>query len=451
MVALIVLAAGMEARPRTKKGQRNAPRTAVAKTKARPRAAVARSRRTAKPVPVRRSYTPGWEARLSPPASPATHPVSYRLPDAEGSSLEFAGALVPFFEQLYRQQQEGGVVRVLHYGDSHTASDDWAHTMRLALQEQFGDGGPGFAMAGRPYRGYRRFDVRGDSSDGWYTDGLATRTGDGFYGLGGISLTAAHGGEWVSLSNESDTGELFFLRQPGGGSFQVSLESGASFAVSTNGATGPGYVVLPDSAAGRVTVRTAGDGPVRLFGWTLENRRGVTWETLGINGATASMFANWNENLLAAHLGRRAPALVVLAYGTNEALRPDFTSEGYAAQFREALNRIRQAVPTASILVVGPPDCEYRVRGGGWRTYPHLEEVRHIQRRAAVEQGAAFFDWREQMGGPGGVRHWVQSGLAQPDHVHLTRSGYQMLGSLLSRELLQQYRTYIELRSRTEE
>src|SRR5205823_5049230 len=124
--------------------------------------------------------------------------ISYVAHHAEGAegSIENAAGLVPFFEQI-SHLPPSGALHVIQYGDSHTASDDWANTMRQGLQSRFGVGGAGFAFAGHPYRGYRRFDVSGASSPGWYTDGLVGRPGDGMYGLGGISITSQSAGETV--------------------------------------------------------------------------------------------------------------------------------------------------------------------------------------------------------------------------------------------------------------
>ena len=47
----------------------------------------------------------------------------------------------------------------------------------------------------------------------------------------------------------------------------------------------------------QLTLRTLHFAPVRLFGWTLDNKRGVTAETLGINGAQANVMLNWDEKI----------------------------------------------------------------------------------------------------------------------------------------------------------
>ncbi len=114
-------------------------------------------------------------------------------PRSPSSALEGAGALVPFFEQL-SHPPENMSLHILQYGDSHTASDDWANQMRQDFQAKFGAGGPGYTLPGHPFLGYRRFDSRGSNSRGWYTSGIVTRKSDGIDGLGGVSLTSQSAG-----------------------------------------------------------------------------------------------------------------------------------------------------------------------------------------------------------------------------------------------------------------
>jgi len=89
---------------------------------------------------------------------------------------------------------------------------------------------------------------------------------------------------------------------------------------------------------------------VRLFGWVTEEDRGVTYETLGLSGAQASHMFRWGEAMLAGNIARRNPALIVLAYGTNDATNPQWTEESYREMFSKLLQRLRQDAPAASIL-----------------------------------------------------------------------------------------------------
>jgi lysophospholipase L1-like esterase len=377
--------------------------------------------------------------------STALHAISERTA-RPASVLEGAGALVPFFEQL-SHPPETGSLHILQYGDSHTASDDWANELRQEFQAKFGAGGPGYTLPGHPFLGYRRFDSHGSNSRGWWTSGIVTRKGDGIDGLGGISLTAQSPDETMTLTVECEQLELHFLRQPGGGQVELSVDGALVATVDTDGDSGPGtYRYAATPGVHQYMVRTLSAAPVRMFGWVAQNQAGVTYETLGINGAQANLMLDWNPEILAAELTNRDPALVVLAYGTNEALSPSWTPEGYRAALTEIIRRLRTAIPVASILLVGPPDCEHRLRGR-LTPFPHLDDVIEIQRAVARDNGCAFWDWRAAMGGPGSVRQWVQAGLGQGDYTHLTGAGYRTIGGTLFEDLMEQYNRFTALRA----
>lgn len=276
------------------------------------------------------------------------------------AAVENSAALVPFFEQLWQLENKPEASKSLHvlqYGDSHTASDDWVNQIRSMFQQRFGNGGAGYSLAGRPFQGYRRYDVKGGQSPRWETEGLLTRGADGYYGLAGASIVAARPGEMVYLDADGENIELHYLKQPEGGSFRIFMDGAEVGTVSTAGELGPGtWSMKAPEGLKRFTVETVSSRPVKLFGWVTERSRGLTWETLGINGAQANISLRWEENQLRELLERRNPGLIVFAYGTNEAGNKDWTPESYRAMFREVLQRFRALAPQACFLVIGPPD-----------------------------------------------------------------------------------------------
>ena len=368
-----------------------------------------------------------------------------------GIPIENPAAMVPFFEQLRRSAkgESSGPLSILHYGDSHTAADEWTGSVRLLLQAQFGDGGGGYSLAGRPFSSYRRLDLKSGESRGWHSEGLLSRDGDGLNGLGGVSISTSLPRQSVYLEAECSKLEVFYLQQPGGGELQLYDNGAPVDKISTDGPQGPGYAQyqVREPAAGphRFELETLQRAPVRLFGWVTEKDRGVTYETLGINGAQASIVFRWDEALLASHIARRNPALIVLAYGTNEATNSDWTQESYREMFSALLQRLRQDAPTASILALGPPDREFRAKGR-WATMEKLDRIVAAQREAALANRCAFWDMREKMGGKGAMREWVIAGLAQGDHVHFTAPGYRRLGYTLFRDLMYNYDKYNKVR-----
>jgi lysophospholipase L1-like esterase len=380
--------------------------------------------------------------------SEASEEVTGMLERTAGIPIENPAAMVPFFEQLRRTKsgEATGTLSILHYGDSHTAADEWTGSVRALLQAQFGDGGGGYSLAGRPFRGYRRLDLKSGESRGWHSEGLLTRGGDGLYGLGGVSISTTLRGQSIYLEADCSRMELFYLEQPGGGELQLYDNGSAVDKISTDGQLGPGYFQY-QAAPGphRFELETLSRAPVRLFGWVTEKDRGITYETLGINGAQASIMFRWDDAMLASNIARRNPALIVLAYGTNEASNPDWTQDSYREMFSKLLQRLRQDAPTASILVLGPPDRDYRARGR-WATLDKLDRIVAAQREAALGSGCAFWDMREKMGGKGAMREWVTAGLAQYDHVHFTAPGYRRLGYTLFRDLMYNYDKYNKVR-----
>jgi lysophospholipase L1-like esterase len=361
--------------------------------------------------------------------------------------IDRPGALVPFFERLYRLSSgESPAVHILHFGDSHTASDDWTGALRELFQGRFGDGGAGFSMAGTPFKGYRRYDVRGGASKGWESAGLRTGEGDGFFGLGGVSISTERAGQTIYLDAGCDSVELDYVQQPGGGRIALSDNGQSVKEASTEGPLAPGsltYTAAPGSH--RFEARTLDRAPVRLLGWVTEKAKGVTYESMGINGAEAALIDRWDENMHAAYLQRRDPALIVLAYGTNEAGDSKWTEAGYLEMFSGILQRLRRAAPTAAILVVGPPDRFTRVKGR-WRPFDAVDRIVAAQQEACRLNRCAYWNTRARMGDEGSMVTWVMAGLAQGDYAHFTAPGYQRLAAVLFQDIMRLYDGYLKIR-----
>ena len=376
------------------------------------------------------------------------HGVDIALEDRDGRSME------AFHAALRRAERGEGQARVIFYGASHVASDLFTGRIRRRLQRRFGDAGHGFVLPVHPWRSYRHRDVRIRSTrSDWESTKVRGNTREiDHFGLHGVFVETTARNAWgeVSTASAGDFGrkvssfELFYLRQPRGGDLHLFVDGRRVERLRTRterGETaGPGYarVEVPDGPH-TFMARTRGNGAVRLFGVAMErDRPGVVVDTLGINGARARYHLLWEDAMYREHLHRRRPDLVVLAYGTNES-GDELPIARYEEQLRAVVGRVRETVPNASCLLVGPSDRPVEVDEDEYQDRPRTAQLVEAQHRVAVEMGCAFFDLVAFMGGPLSMVTWSAADPAYgaPDHVHFTRRGYLRLGDVLHDALME--------------
>ena len=449
--ALLALAGTMMllATPAGKKHRAPAASQSIGKGHKSSRAVAAKASRAGRRTKVR-AYA---GARIDPARKEALlEEIDTRLKEPVAQTIANAATLDGFYAQLASHESESresglqtGTVRVLQFGDSHTAADMFTGEARRVFQEQFGNGSIGYSYAGHPFAGYRILGSERSQSTGWKTQGNKfLQLGDGQTGLGGISISTARDGEWVTLDAPCTSLELQYLQQPGGGSLRFSDNGVDTAEVQTDGPeTGPGTFSYSCPAGDhRFEVTTEQSAPVTLLGW-VATQPGVTWESIGINGAEAPLILKWDQPLFSRYLKDNSPALIVLAYGTNEAASSYWDEETYRQTFGSIVDVIHQYVPESSILVVGPPDRSL-AQHRSWHPYGGTDRIIQAQRTVCRTHGCAFWDQRQRMGGLGAMQEWVYAGWAQPDHTHFTGAGYRALADALLSDLMTGYRAYKE-------
>jgi lysophospholipase L1-like esterase len=383
------------------------------------------------------------------PGAPTPVPVSAAITAPPSCP---SGSLKTFFDAL--SELERGTrrqhVRVLWLGDSHTNADFLSGSVRSALSEKFGDGGPGFVRIGS--KAYRHEGVKYVRDGVWNVDpdppARRSLQSDGVFGLGGTRAEPQAGASFtlqVSVSRASAAAsspasfELCYVLPPGS-SFHVELGTQKLLVDARSpadvSASGIAHLSLSAPLGSELTI-TAARGAPRLFHVSIEQSQapGVVFDTAGIDGARLETPLAWNEAALAEEVARRAPELLVLAYGTNEAFDA-LKVEKYGAQLATLVQRLRRGAPRASCLVLGPTDAPL---GDG--SVPRVAEVTSVLQQAARGLGCSFASLQQLMGGEGSFARGMKAKerLAQPDKLHLTAKGYQELGRALATQLLDAY------------
>lgn len=398
-------------------------------------------------------------ASISMTSIAQAHPKSLRgksevvsVPFARPAILEQRAGTKPLeaFHTALRDSQAGRAkTRVLFFGDSHTAADFMTGRLRTRLQQRFGDAGPGFVVAGRPWKFYRHDRLESVTSVGFTTSRAPARpshTRIPPLGLSGTELDSEGQEATATLRlNAGDVGsaplnfELLYLRRPGGGQVAVRADEIAVATVNTADAHhGAGY--FPFSAASRqIQLDVPSGTPVGLYGLVIESPQpGVVLDSLGIPGARARAQLAWDPQVFESQVRHRAPQLVVLSYGTNEATDKEEDIAVFERQFSRVVERIRQIAPEASCLVLGPTDHVERGEDRSYRAKPRTAEIIIIERRIALAAGCAFIDLVQVGGGPLSTLHAsrLRPARAARDLVHLTRLGYEEFADSLYEALL---------------
>ncbi len=403
--------------------------------------------------------------------------------DRPPQQIAGAEALAPIFQALSDLEtgRRSTPVQIVQIGDSLTANDFITTALRARLQGRFGAGGRGVMPVGSPYRGYHPDQVEVDQTDGWRVEasfGPALRgltpdpqSAPGPFGVSGWRLSTSEPGQAATLDAHIgaffDQATVCGLARPGGGAVEVAAGDARErmdfVSDSTQTLCRTFHYPSPRS---RLSITSEG-GPVSLLSLsTSRSASGVMLSNLGVVGAQLSDFAGRDDQALSAEFKAYRPDLILLAFGVNEGYHPAVDGAAYEALLRYEIERLRRLAPGAAILVVGAPDAntvrpdiygtgkaaafgcsplspdevadfdrlvaERSPRLARWFPPAGLETVRTAQRRAAGQEGVAFWDWSARMGGPCSAHALARADppLMRGDHIHFTAEGGQWLGAI---------------------
>ncbi len=339
--------------------------------------------------------------------------------------------LVHLSEKLQRSDTE--TTHIIVMGDSHTAADFLSGQLRSLYQRHYGNGGPGFVS---PLRvpGNRYSHVNYSKANGWQLE-TSRKTKDPAFTLGGniATPTSVNNSERITISDgETELQARALYRSTGDAMLQLGGET-----VTLSSTQGGWALSRSVPVADAFSVSMKGNG-AQLAGFWLTSRqsRGVIVSALGINGAQISMLDKWASDWPGT-LSSLKPDLVILAYGTNESFNISLSPEEYQQTLIGQITKIRQSVPDAAVLLVGPGSSIMNKNASGClaRQSPVLKTIIEVQKKVAESEHTLFWDWFGFMGGDCSVEQWAEKGKARPDLVHLTSEGYQDTASALWQDL----------------
>jgi lysophospholipase L1-like esterase len=370
-------------------------------------------------------------------------------------------AMAPFYRALLRtaEKRPKAITRVAHFGDSAVAADSITVTMRRRMQTRFGDSGHGFILIAPGEMHYLHRDIRHRASADWNLYPIVLLSlGTDWYGYGGVQFRST-ADSWARFStiDEGDIGkrvsgfEVFYQRYPGGGKLITKLDNQPRTVTPTryNQREDAWLTIKTTDGPHSLSIRTDGCSPVRLYGVVLErDRPGVVYDSLGMVGGRAERLLAAEHKHIQGQLKHRKPNLVILAFGGNEAENRWLDIARYERTLRKVVNHVCLPRNETACLLFAPLDQGERNERGKISTIAKLPEIVAVQRRVAREEGCAFFNTYEAMGGKNAMRAWYRQKprLATSDFRHATAAGYERIGNMFYKAVLKGFADYLTKR-----
>jgi lysophospholipase L1-like esterase len=389
-------------------------------------------------------------------------------------------------------------VTIVQIGDSHTQGGHFSGRLRALFQARFGNGGRGMLPPGSPYDFWRPYQVQARQTGTWEVFSSNKKDYTPLpYGLSGFMIRSGDPAAAIALEAGEDSTpfavvEVGFYKQPDGGTIDLTVDGTLLGSIATRG---PGYAMGRRTfrlrvPARHIELRPRGDGSVDIADWAVYGKaRGTVLASFGFSGAQVGIMERWDWDNVRAQLGALDPALIILAFGTNEGYAPRKRVEHYEDRLKTRILALKRAAPNASIVLAAGPDANRipkycngddgsgqkggdgdKVRTGGadrntcrplspeevgaydamlarsdralcrWHTPASYDLVRRAQQAAARQTGALFWDWLEFQGGRCSAFRWEKAGLVFPDRVHMKKEGYRRSADRLFAVLMQGYR-----------
>jgi lysophospholipase L1-like esterase len=207
---------------------------------------------------------------------------------------------------------------------------------------------------------------------------------------------------------------------------------------STNAAVAAPEAATPDSAKKNARPRFTLTGIL-----TETNNPGITYTGVGINGAKVHDYFEEICPLFEKQLAYYKPDLVIFAIGINDANVEKFNDKQFRDDYDKLIARIKKVNPNAAIIFETNNDMYRKVKKKRFVQHPNGDVARKAFFALAEKYKAGVWDKFGIMGGLGSMAKWEKADLAKADKVHFKLAGYNLLGDLFYKAIIQSYQEHI--------
>lgn len=170
---------------------------------------------------------------------------------------------------------------------------------------------------------------------------------------------------------------------------------------------------------------------------------GITYTGVGINGAKVHDYFEEVCPQFEKELSFYKPDLVIFAIGINDANVEKFNDKQFKDDYDKLIARIKKVNPNVAIIFETNNDMYRKVKKKRFVQHPNGDVARKAFFALAEKHKAGVWDKFGIMGGLGSMSKWEKADLAKADKVHFKLSGYNLLGDLFYKAIINCYQEHI--------
>ena len=166
-----------------------------------------------------------------------------------------------------------------------------------------------------------------------------------------------------------------------------------------------------------------------ITGIFLDNtKNGITYHSIGVNGASVSSFLKCDYFVTDLHLLQ--PDLVIFGLGINDAAGNSFDTLEFVRNYLLLINKIEEVNPDCAFIFITNNDSFKKISRSKYAVNKNGAIVQQQFYKLATMTGGAVWDQFEIMGGLKSMDKWKAAHLAKTDRIHFNNQGYNLLGDL---------------------
>lgn len=315
------------------------------------------------------------------------------------------------------------------YGDSHIAADFFPNTLRNLL---FKTNALGFVYAIQPkYQQNSNLIYEFKNFEILNSKNLKKNIN---YPLGGVIANALKKNAYIILDTKLNPKKFnvgFIFKSPSNDdAFIIKDENNKTYKLKSK-KNKWSYKEIELDFPFKITALTKN---AKLGGYIIynKNKNNLFLDTLAINGAKSDLWKEWNLNISKEELKILKQDLIILAYGTNDALYGKFDKKTFKQDFKKLIQILKKINKNAVFMIISPPTTK--------ESNSHFFTIRKSLYEIAKEEKTLIFDMHQFMKDNKGKDYWIKQKLSLKD-VHLSVKGYEIMAKKMYQDLINTLKT----------